>query len=141
MNGKKSSGDVAQLVRALPCHGRGRGFEPRRPRHKPIGIKGLWTQTETIENPRVLKGADLQHLLFLGAASATVLTSESLQPPHFGFTYRSNLLTLAIAVTRSCVRNRFGEVKTEASGKPVPLHDSVREALIEWPSEFLQSRY
>ena len=27
------SGDVAQLVRALPCHGRGRGFEPRRPRH------------------------------------------------------------------------------------------------------------
>ena len=28
-----SCGDVAQLVRALPCHGRGRGFEPRRPRH------------------------------------------------------------------------------------------------------------
>ena len=28
-------GDVAQLVRALPCHGRGRGFEPRRPRHSP----------------------------------------------------------------------------------------------------------
>jgi hypothetical protein len=27
------AGDVAQLVRALPCHGRGRGFEPRRPRH------------------------------------------------------------------------------------------------------------
>ncbi len=27
-------GDVAQLVRALPCHGRGRGFEPRRPRHE-----------------------------------------------------------------------------------------------------------
>src|ERR1700678_2820004 len=30
---RKESGDVAQLVRALPCHGRGRGFEPRRPRH------------------------------------------------------------------------------------------------------------
>ncbi len=29
----RTSGDVAQLVRALPCHGRGRGFEPRRPRH------------------------------------------------------------------------------------------------------------
>jgi hypothetical protein len=25
-------GDVVQLVRMLPCHGRGRGFEPRRPR-------------------------------------------------------------------------------------------------------------
>ena len=37
------SGDVAQLVRALPCHGRGRGFEPRRPRHtfqKTYGIYG-----------------------------------------------------------------------------------------------------
>ena len=30
---EKHLGDVAQLVRALPCHGRGRGFEPRRPRH------------------------------------------------------------------------------------------------------------
>ena len=29
----RQPGDVAQLVRALPCHGRGRGFEPRRPRH------------------------------------------------------------------------------------------------------------
>jgi hypothetical protein len=34
-------GDVAQLVRALPCHGRGRGFEPRRPRHKPKENKGF----------------------------------------------------------------------------------------------------
>ena len=31
---RKCRGDVAQLVRALPCHGRGRGFEPRRPRHE-----------------------------------------------------------------------------------------------------------
>jgi hypothetical protein len=40
---KMQSGDVAQLVRALPCHGRGRGFEPRRPRHtfqKTYGIYG-----------------------------------------------------------------------------------------------------
>src|SRR5262249_50981943 len=27
-------GGVAQLVRALPCHGRGRGFESRRSRHR-----------------------------------------------------------------------------------------------------------
>src|SRR5450631_4340184 len=33
---RKESGDVAQLVRALPCHGRGRGFEPRRPRHETL---------------------------------------------------------------------------------------------------------
>ena len=48
-----------------------------------------------------------------------------------------NLLTLEIAVTRSCVRNRFGEVKTEASGKPVPLHDSVGALLTQWRGEAL----
>src|SRR4029078_12025200 len=31
-------GGVAQLVRALPCHGRGRGFESRRSRH-PSGLQ------------------------------------------------------------------------------------------------------
>jgi integrase len=42
-----------------------------------------------------------------------------------------NLQTMKIAVTRSCVRNQFEVVKTEASGKPVALHDAVREVLIE----------
>lgn len=43
-----------------------------------------------------------------------------------------NFFTLEIAVTRSCVRNHFGKTKTEASHKPVPLHESVCEALTEW---------
>ena len=43
-----------------------------------------------------------------------------------------NFLSMEVAVSRSCVRGRFGEVKTEASGKPVPLHDAVREALMKW---------
>ena len=43
-----------------------------------------------------------------------------------------NFFTMEIAVTRSCVRNHFGDTKTEASRKPVPLHTSVCEALTEW---------
>jgi len=43
-----------------------------------------------------------------------------------------NFFTLEIAVTRSCVRGRFGRVKTEASGRPVPLQESVSQALVEW---------
>ncbi len=34
------SGDVVQLVRTLPCHGRGREFESRRPRHSFQGVAG-----------------------------------------------------------------------------------------------------
>src|SRR6266550_818727 len=37
-------GGVAQLVRALPCHGRGYGFEPRRSRHHFPRISGVFTQ-------------------------------------------------------------------------------------------------
>jgi integrase len=37
-----------------------------------------------------------------------------------------------INVVRSCVRNHFGDTKTEASRKPVPLHASVIEYLDEW---------
>jgi hypothetical protein len=43
-----------------------------------------------------------------------------------------NFFTMEVGVTRSCVRNRFGDTKTEASRKPVPLHDSVRDVLAEW---------
>jgi site-specific recombinase XerD len=51
-----------------------------------------------------------------------------------------NFLTMEIYVTRSCVRNHFGEVKTEASRKPVPLLEPVRQVLIEWHSESLFSQ-
>ena len=39
-----------------------------------------------------------------------------------------------ITVRRSRVRQWFGEPKTEASGKPVPLHASVAEELLRWRS-------
>src|SRR6185437_6172741 len=40
-------GDVVQLVRTLPCHGRGRGFESRRPRHSFQGVIGATPKTPT----------------------------------------------------------------------------------------------
>ncbi len=48
-----------------------------------------------------------------------------------------NFFTMEIAVTRSCVRNHFGDTKTEASRKPVPLHKSVCDVLAEWRSASL----
>jgi integrase len=42
-------------------------------------------------------------------------------------------LTLAqVNVRRSCVRSRFGDTKTEASRKPVPLHPTVAGILSAW---------
>jgi integrase len=43
-----------------------------------------------------------------------------------------NTTTLEVNVLRSCVRNRFGETKTECSRRPVPLHPFVLEALMMW---------
>ena len=48
---EKTRGDVAQLVRALPCHGRGRGFEPRRPRHTSHVEQGTYGSVVTHHNP------------------------------------------------------------------------------------------
>jgi integrase len=42
---------------------------------------------------------------------------------------------MEVAVTKSCVRGRFGKVKTAASGKPVPLHHSVYALLLDWRRE------
>src|SRR5689334_16751705 len=47
----RASGVVVQLVRTLPCHGRGRGFESRRPRHFLSS-----TYKEMAKNMRVQKG-------------------------------------------------------------------------------------
>lgn len=41
-------------------------------------------------------------------------------------------ILMQVNVLRSCVRGRFGDTKTEASRKPVPLHPAVIECLYEW---------
>jgi integrase len=42
---------------------------------------------------------------------------------------------MQINVRRSCVRNHFGDTKTEASRKPVPLHPAVVKCLQVWRKE------
>jgi integrase len=42
-----------------------------------------------------------------------------------------NMRTMEVNVLRSCVRNRVGKTKTDASC-PVPLHPLVLNALLEW---------
>jgi len=46
-----------------------------------------------------------------------------------------NLSTMEVNVLRSCVRNRIGKTKTEASQRPVPLHPIVLSALLEWRAQ------
>jgi integrase len=46
-----------------------------------------------------------------------------------------DLELMQVNVRRSCVRNHFGDTKTEASRKPVPLHPSVVECLGVWRKE------
>ena len=46
-----------------------------------------------------------------------------------------NTRTMEVNVLRSCVRNRFGKTKTEASRRPVPLHPLVLSALLEWRAQ------
>ena len=43
-----------------------------------------------------------------------------------------NMRTMGVNVLRSCVRNRIGKTKTDASCRPVPLHPLVLNALLEW---------
>lgn len=46
-----------------------------------------------------------------------------------------NLQLMQINVRRSCIRNRFGDTKTEASRRPVPLHPTVAQTLYEWRAD------
>ena len=48
-----------------------------------------------------------------------------------------NVQTMEVNITRSCVRNRFGDTKTECSRRPVPLHPLILEALHEWRRQSL----
>jgi integrase len=43
-----------------------------------------------------------------------------------------NVQTMEVSITKSCVRNQFGDTKTECSRRPVPLHPLILESLLDW---------
>ena len=88
---------VAQLVRALACHARGRGFEPHPSRHSYASVAQLVEQRT--ENPRVVGSiptggtisADLAHLVERHLAKVEVAGSSpvirSIKSKSFGLDF------------------------------------------------------
>jgi integrase len=48
-----------------------------------------------------------------------------------------NVQTMEVSITKSCVRNQFGDTKTESSRRPVPLHPLILESLLDWKRQSL----
>lgn len=48
-----------------------------------------------------------------------------------------NIETMEVSITKTCVRNRFGDTKTECSRRPVPLHPLILESLLDWRRQSL----
>jgi integrase len=106
-------------------------------------IAKVRTSAKRLREPDVLTPAEFQALLkqlplreraAIMLAAATGLRRSEL----FALRWSDvNFFTMEVSVTRSCVRNHFGETKTEASHKPVPLHPAVKDALAEWRGESL----
>jgi integrase len=44
---------------------------------------------------------------------------------------------MEVSITKTCVRNRFGDTKTECSRRPVPLHPLILESLLDWKRQSL----
>lgn len=105
----------------------------------PIGK--VRTSAKRLREPDVLTPAEFQALLKelpLRERAAVMLAGSTGLRRSELFALRwcdINFFTMEVAVTRAVVRNHFGETKTEASRKPVPLHPSVQEVLAEWRSE------
>ena len=101
-------------------------------------ISKVRTSAKRLREPDVLTPAEFQALLLelsLRERAMVMLAGSTGLRRSEMFALRwsdINFFTMEVAVTRSCVRNRFGTVKTEASGKPVPLHQSVCDVLAEW---------
>ena len=104
-------------------------------------ITKVRTSAKRLREPDVLSPAEFASLLaeldlreraMVMLAGSTGLRRSEL----VALTWRDiDLELMQVYVRRSCVRNHFGDTKTEASRKPVPLHPSVVECLGVWRKE------
>jgi integrase len=104
-------------------------------------ITKVRTSAKRLREPDVLSPAEIASLLaeldlrertMVMLAGSTGLRRSEL----VALTWRDiDLELMQVNVHRSCVRNRFGDTKTEASRKPVPLHPSVVKCLQVWRKE------
>ena len=104
-------------------------------------ITKVRTSAKRLREPDVLSPAELAALLaqldlreraMVMLAGSTGLRRSELVALTWG---DIDLELLQVNVRRSCVRNHFGDTKTEASRKPVPLHSSVIQCLEVWRKE------
>ena len=91
-----TAGDVVQLVRTLPCHGRGRGFESRRPRHS----------LENSHHPRDARSARRLRV-------------------HFHFPISNFCYSLRLG-RRSRAQSRGGDLSSRFSNRISVVHSAVR---------------
>jgi integrase len=104
-------------------------------------ISKVRTSAKRLREPDVITPAEFQallrHLELRERAMVMLAGSTGLRRSElFALRWTDiNFFTMEVAVTRSVVRNHFGDVKTEASAKPVPLHQSVCGVLVEWRAQ------
>src|SRR5260370_63894 len=96
--------------------------------------KKLWPHFESTSIPKSAYRDLVAQLSIRDRAMVLLAGSTGLRRSEFiAVTWADvNITTLEVNVLRSCVRNRFGETKTECSRRPVPLHTFVLEALLMW---------
>jgi integrase len=97
---------------------------------KPLREKDVFTPEEFQALLKQRSGRDRAMVLLIGS---TGIRRSELMP----LSTDINLRAMEVSITRSCVRNRFGDTKTECSRRPVPLHPLILEALLEWKRQSL----
>jgi integrase len=106
-------------------------------------ISKVRTSSKRLREKDVLTPAEFQALVaqlsIRDRAMVLLASSTGLRRSEFiALTWADvNTTTLEVNVLRSCVRNHFGNTKTECSRRPVPLHPLVLEALLKWREQSL----